>query len=126
MIKASELRIGNWIDSFHGPYDRTQIDADCFSALDADGFINGDPIPLTPEILEACGFKDMGGNMTRLYPIPHEIAVIVFQMEANALNIYLGESSVRSIQTPTLHELQNTWRYFTGTELAVTFNKIPY
>jgi hypothetical protein len=79
MIQASELRIGNWlhykVDYYH-PTLEIQIKHDKFEQVDTIDYdhlltdqlpdsycINHNdrknyyPIPLTPEILEKCGFK---------------------------------------------------------------------
>lgn len=59
MIKASELRIGNWIfiDNEEKPkyaYEVTAHDIEEIDGCGTDSF----PIPLTPEILEKCGFDN--------------------------------------------------------------------
>ena len=63
MIRANELRIGNWIE-YDGRYFKIYSIADVFPTLDTIEFGIGvvdynniNPIPLTPEILEKCGFE---------------------------------------------------------------------
>lgn len=59
MIKANELRIGNWLKVYGEFTEVMDIGTDkcwsCFwsEAINVEYF---EPIPLTPEILEKCGF----------------------------------------------------------------------
>ena len=58
MIQPNELRIGNWVKFIytcmqvgHGTFE------DCKKTNDTDAPFKYEPIPLTSEILEKCGFK---------------------------------------------------------------------
>src|SRR5688572_32124559 len=57
MVAANELRIGNWIfiDNGERPKYEYQITAHDIEEIEGNG-ADCFPIPLTPEILEACGF----------------------------------------------------------------------
>jgi len=58
MIKANELRLGSWYN-FANPMEGGVLHPEQFTAwnqyLDFEAY--GEPIPLTPEILEKCGAK---------------------------------------------------------------------
>jgi hypothetical protein len=53
MIKAKELRIGNWVQGHNGDYWCVTID---MLTHIAKGRAECHPIPLSPEVLTACGF----------------------------------------------------------------------
>lgn len=61
MVKASEVRIGNWVEHSGGRKPKMITCEDFWSHYDfqdgKDRFYYYDPIPLTPEILEQCGFE---------------------------------------------------------------------
>lgn len=58
-MKADELRIGNWyLGASRG--NPLQATARFIQQLD-EGLLNCSPIPLTPEILEKCGFIKFNG-----------------------------------------------------------------
>lgn len=107
MINASELRIGNTVLGVNGyeknitPYDYEHTD---FNKLN--------PIPLTPQILEKCGFENNGSNFfikdgysVFFYP---EDMTFEFQICGNIPDINLN----------SLHHLQNIHFALTGTELT--------
>lgn len=67
MVKPNELMIGNWVTNGLEPFQVTEI---CGTAVNIDygeHEVNGwihyledvEPIPLTPEILEKCGFASI-------------------------------------------------------------------
>jgi len=123
MIKATELRIGNWVNFYNdGVYFQvTEIapaglgvkNKDEETWIELDQF---DPIPLTPELLGKCGFVqtlDMFGFEIR-----------------NGKTLFIEIGSKTWINNPYgdcflpysfqyLHELQNAFPFLTGTELAV-------
>lgn len=78
MIKANELRLGNWV-KYDNRYFQIHSIADVFPTLNTDEFGIGvvdynniSPVELTPEILEAAGFDNgikvnvFEGNQPRL------------------------------------------------------------
>lgn len=63
MIDAKELRIGNFVfDPFDNIVEVSEIRRDSLSLTNKNGgfFSSFRPIRLTPEILEACGFNEVG------------------------------------------------------------------
>lgn len=115
MIKANELRLGNWLIDKDGKlFKVTSIDdGSC------DGWINGvsefrilahlNPIPLTPEILEKCGFFTPNGYNES---VKYKRNVM--------LDLHRGKILLRDnrlIELTTLHQLQNLHFALTGEEL---------
>lgn len=117
MIKANELRIGNWLLGCNNYY--FQVDTDTFVALEhKSSNYNSDcpaPIPLTPEILEKCGFvrkENTGSGITWDYG--------KFRLIQGYLpEFYLDAPHYGKAYT-TLHQLQNLYFALTQTELQIT------
>jgi len=146
MINANELRIGNWInvkciaESIKGC---DEFDPQPCNINNMIGIKNNEsdfeyePIPLTPEILEKCGFEIEGseagddgamqlGNM-------HEQKGITFlyvpkvgnYTEKDTLGLWIGRDfGMQQIQIDLekvkhLHQLQNLYFALTGQELEI-------
>lgn len=111
MVKANELRIGNWI------FDRTfsdfgspslkpiQVDANLIKTIDLEGGKYHRNIPLTPEILEQCGFEKCSCNGYK-----HEL--IHLGMNDKKILYY------KSAPLKYLHQLQNLAYALRGEELV--------
>lgn len=125
MVHTTQLRIGNWVMHDNEPY---QFKLDSFERL-TDGsdpkmvqwFQDLEPIPLTPEILEKCGFK-LWDDMSR-YSIEFENGN-TFQV-TNCREVFLGggdactEGHGFDLKIYHLHQLQNLYFSLTGKELEV-------
>jgi len=129
MVKANELRIGNKIKVYNdvatvdgvdsttiyttGYFDDERLLGNCDCS-----FETAQPIPLTPEILEKCGFQ----------LAPQRISIY----EKGLLRLWLGHTGciaylinkdtreshyIRDIQH--LHQLQNVYYALTGEELSI-------
>jgi hypothetical protein len=113
MIKANELRIGNWISNGEKNY---TVDVNMLYDI-ATGITNEimEPIQLTTEVLIKCGFRQILDN----YLFEKVIN------ESLTLNVYKEGISLHSkgcnfeITLPVfhLHRLQNLWFELTNTEL---------
>ena len=117
MIKANELRIGNWVrfinktlQVFPGTIE------DCQRANDTDSPFKYEPIPLTPEILERCGFhkhnyawvqEDFTENNSRFYFSIWSIDDVSFKYNSAEVDLELNSS----------HQLQNLHYALYGREL---------
>lgn len=108
MIKATELRIGNWVDSSNGVL--YQINKSHFENTD---FRITKPIPLTPEILEKCGFLKNG------YNYKESDGIIDFFIDKDTSITYYEVGNIVFCNIYYLHELQNLYRWLTGEELKV-------
>jgi hypothetical protein len=127
MIQANELRIGNWVlcNGLRTIVNDTLI----ISILKNDVQFTAEPIPLTPEILEKCGF-DVVYKINNHYAIndpngikdSHKISVfptinnqwhIAFSDTLNGYNDYTPTTKIQH-----LHQLQNLYFALTGEELT--------
>lgn len=160
-MTAQELRIGNFIHDDEGclhkvtgftPFEhsvRCDDDEGCEILVDLyrpDGSIRkglmmaskeSRPIPLTPEILVACGFEHLGEPFRRW--VSDEIGIDItegpdnkyyarfikrYRMSGNTMYSDRNGPNIEMIFCPrainSLHDLMNFWHSITGTEL--TFN----
>lgn len=128
MIKASELRVGNWLYG-HNPLTMSYKESGYFqvSIIEEEMInvwrvgrwfettpANGSPIPLTPEILNACGLvKDLMGweseGAFKLYESP----------KSDLLFACLNENIASDVPIKYLHQLQNAYYFITGEEIEV-------
>lgn len=124
MIKANELRIGNWVD-FSGKY--FQVHTLSRKRLQISGvgiggevfeYTNINPIPLTPEILVKCGFeKDRNGWQK----IDSQ-----FSLTENLFPCWLdrmlwpgGIPNFDNVSLNCVHQLQNLYYCLCGEELNI-------
>jgi hypothetical protein len=125
MIQPKELRIGNWFDdvnnkSYMGPT-RQQVESidrygvNKWQDMGSSGqveFENMEPIPLTPEILEKCGFfrneyeKFIFNHMSR--------EISLFEDINNRIRL---RCDTHQVLIDHLHQLQNLYFALTGEEL---------
>jgi len=110
-MKASELRIGNWVDikSFNGNQGivRTQFNYDLLYIYLCE------PIPLTPEILEKCTL------IIKIDSVEYRIGRLTLHLveyeHKYIMNVFLHSSLLCIIDY--LHQLQNLIYALTGEEL---------
>ena len=131
MIAANELRIGNWV-----MYDNRLFQIEAISrslpCLNTDEFGIGvvdwnniNPIPLTPEILEKCGFVRNNtacyfglGNYYIHYQIKTSVVGIAIINDDDRLDA--DEELSVDLNIKHLHQLQNIYWCLTSTELNYT------
>lgn len=123
MIRPEELRIGNWV---YNPAIRANMQVypmmipQLHRIVSEGGQPNIEPIPLTPEILEKCGFSsvkqidDTGLTQYRRKSIYFE----TFNSKIKWSGIAVGDEGVM-IDLNHLHQLQNLFYALTGEELEV-------
>jgi len=132
MIQASELRIGNYLSDFqdrlvkvnaireHGircRYNRRDTGEEHSSLYDCS---NLSPIPLTPEILEKCGFEKVKSPYEEAETDDFFLTPLYFDMANTSIKI---NGVYQKINYPeSLHQLQNLYHALTGEEL--TYNVI--
>lgn len=130
MIQANELRIGNWVKVGETISTVCLIDHNQFIQLSGNAIVNRpeqiEPIPLTPEILERCGFLGctfngsarnrldafrLGALMVKIhnpiYNYPDTGTKISVKYHKNLTHIIY------------MHQLQNLYFSLTGTELNI-------
>lgn len=128
MIQVNELRIGNWVmvgkmteptRVFSLNYNRN---SDYIGYL-INASIPGShlyPIPLTPEILEKCGFKYDHDQIGMMYRIKN--FVMFYDGEGIGRNYGMDASDEErmDVNCKYLHQLQNLYFALTNTEINYT------
>jgi hypothetical protein len=118
MIKANELRIGNWVKSDDKIGDIWQIER----IENGDTFVVG--IPLAPEILEKCGFiKKKILDTCFVYDIQDSYFCYTLNKKGDTFEIVSGGYDSYNIDITEsckyLHQLQNLYWCLCGEELVV-------
>jgi hypothetical protein len=110
-MKASDLRVGNWV-SKHGEY--YQITSATIVSLER-GESDAEPIPLTEEWLLKFGFEKRG----IYYHFPkHDIFKLEQYKLKNAYWLRYYTESIDCVRINSVHELQNLYHALTGEELT--------
>jgi hypothetical protein len=133
-MKAQELRIGNWVEH-EGAH--TTIDALWYENAQMQPYrallgkersrmgtalININPIPLSPEVLTACGFEipSQVKFLNKDWYICIEPNGVYIQVEKNDTFDYGICERLAVSETKYLHQLQNLIYCLTGEELNYT------
>jgi hypothetical protein len=117
MIKANELRIGNWILPEHdldGKYHIVGVLRENSVNETIESWYS--PIPLTPEILEACGFKDCKMEIGAQI-----LSVSIKDGDASIYDAHIHSSNT-DFPCKYLHQLQNIHYSLTSEELEVNIH----
>lgn len=120
-MDAKELRIGNY---FRVNWSKEIRKADVLDIKDiAENKIIGgvSPIPLTPEILEACGF-DLVGNIAVVQSIVNGDGTLCRLELVMAGNVAIINNALH-VSCSHLHQLQNLYYSLTGEELQVNLKE---
>lgn len=140
MIKATDLRLGNWIMEGPSPNQVYSIDQGGVSFFKInDQRVNkmGEdirfrPIPLTPEILEKAGFEKevrtgggFGGTDSEI--VYHKKGIDIYDNHDSGGSFayatytrYHGKGFKSGFTIYSVHQLQNLFFTLTGTELNIT------
>lgn len=125
MIQVNELRVGNLL-TYKGriiTVDGVENDTDTYRETwliwikgkgQAEPIADFAPIPLSPEILEACGFERTE------YGFVKNAGWWAFEIDNNMVLILAGISH----NIKYLHVLQNVFYSLTGSELSVNLEKV--
>ena len=116
MIKANELRFGNWIKGLRG--NAFQVKAADIFTIEM-GHDNGlcEPIELTADVLEACGFENDRENET--FQLDTDFGFCIYGSIALGVAVNIDYKIVGNAVTH-LHQLQNLYHALTGEELNYT------
>ncbi|MFI5157693.1 MAG: hypothetical protein ACHQF4_02445 [Sphingobacteriales bacterium] len=130
-MKSTELRIGNYVTSkaWNGCHriDGIQATDDGFELTIGDYihkfqdgmYVDIKPIPLTPELLEKCGFEERNHCEDWFIKLPDTDTIISYRR--NQLRI-CPVNSMACLYTDCLylHTLQNYYHAISGEELQIT------
>ena len=127
MMQANELRIGNYIRLFDTK-ECYKIHLVSKGVVQVEGEILGgevlktnniNPIPLTPEILEKCGF--VWSHLEEEYVLTSKVGVIFLSKDGYSVSTGTNDSFIRifGLTCKYLHQLQNLYFALTGEELNV-------
>lgn len=127
MIQENDLRVGNWVERTNINYAGAKVERFQIKVLDFIHSKTYNPIPLTPEILEKCGFlvEKSSWFMKRYFTDCQEAAeVMIFQINSSSGRCCItdedeGKPSYIGIGVISLHQLQNIYYSLTGTELEI-------
>jgi hypothetical protein len=132
MINTNELRIRNFLnwESEHAGGGFSEVIA--ISKLGykiksihgfqptLDEYDQVNPIPLTPEWLERCGFKDDGGNMWSGPEIENDDSIEYFTIKKKNAGFYFyGSEWTHGKPFLYVHQFQNLYFALTGEELQI-------
>lgn len=120
MIKANELRIGNWINYKSVPTSVTMVGQYGIQSKTEDTLINAKfstpdlkPIPLTPEILYQCGFELFPWGWVSNVANKRSLRITAF-------HFLFEREGQTSLKIESLHQLQNLFFALTGEDLEVS------
>lgn len=128
MIKANELRLGNWVYSLFIAHEPKKIPTQIISITgdNTDGqYDEMEPIPITPEILEKCGFEYFA--WPDFLEFTHYIKDDFILRETDSGYSFFNTSKCNGadrqhlVIIQYLHKLQNLYFALTGEELEVKF-----
>lgn len=120
-MKASELRLNNWVLQDGLP---TQITGYMFHA-EFEGLYEiedeFEPIPLTPEILEAAGLKMVGEKpfFSMRIQLNKTDELCWYSQDKELRYQTIGSGFTRYYKTKFMHQLQNLYFALTGEELEI-------
>ena len=128
MIQANELRIGNWITADENKIASKvflsgllKVDTILFDGVGHSKFDCAEypfeklhPIPLTPEILEKCGFIEIDGQI----PMWHKDNFWMYWNGEN-LSANFGHIEQLDVDVKFIHQLQNLYWCLCGKELEI-------
>ena len=112
MIKPNELRIGNYFFDEDG--NEKQIGYSDLVSLELT-VLHFNPIPLTPEILERCGFEKGNDNLS-LKVFEGYVSILLI-LNTFPLVLEIDGSRMPLHRVKYLHQLQNLYFSLTGEEL---------
>lgn len=133
-MEANELRIGNWIlakgwdEDFGGNIvgdsegdEYTKVDSNVIKYIDeGNTMTHYEPVPLSPEILEACGF--IKHQFITGYEIDSMYGILCFI--DGGWQIYDNDDGYVNNPIKYLHQLQNLYFALCGEELKIDGQKI--
>jgi hypothetical protein len=142
MIQANELRLGNWVMEAGEPSLIYSIESGGITFFSINNIavhketlrtLDGhekrfEPIPLTHELLEACGFEGVEQNSgaNDFFRLPKGSNGIAnwIEYDSDGLLCFHHGGFVRGVPVRHLHQLQNLYFALTGSELPVALQQV--
>lgn len=122
MIKANELRIGNFyffVSPMKGDKSITEL-CNWTEALDFEAY--GEPIPLTPEILKQFDFKTYEDDEDwKNRKFKNGRFILTLYKNGRCMFCVRARDNVRIADIYFVHQLQNIYFALTGEELPIQF-----
>lgn len=112
MIKANELRIGNYVQHEPYPDERWLVDMRLLESIDLE-LVECVGIPLTTEILVKCGFELFPWGWVSRVANKRSVRITAF-------HFLFEREGQTSLKIKSLHQLQNLYFALTGEELEVS------
>jgi hypothetical protein len=124
MIQATDLRIGNWLSfcNMIEPQRYVQVTGRFLAPFNQDDNTVNDyyqPIPLTSDILEKCGFEEVEGNEYYGFFDLEGIRVHIHKRDGSAFISYNYATIDAYTNNFHLHQLQNLYKALTNNELTI-------
>lgn len=117
----NELRIGNWVDCRKGITQVVGVQVDCIETMAlSDTLEYFDPIPLTPEILEECGFVKTTIDRVVFWELEvGRTGKFQFYKGVMQFGVFgVANYEYHDVRPQYLHQLQNLYFSLTNTELT--------
>lgn len=117
-MEKNELRIGNWVNAYHGNVQIVSIGNEIVTTQNLIGATHGailSPIKITPEILEKAGFK----YSASFGQCKYEKSELEIDENFNPLVEFAGEFIYYGKRIEYLHQLQNLYFALTGEEFIL-------
>jgi hypothetical protein len=127
-LSASELRLGNWIKTPNGKpmCVKNILENSVNQKIDGDGVIgsyqlgNFEPIPLSPDILEKCGWGKSDEHEMGMNTLTKKNDGLYFDYHFKRFRMDFGEDDrIMMPHIKYLHQLQNLYFALTGEELTI-------
>lgn len=135
MINANELRLNNWVRYVSRDVQVKELRHDnmittCEFVIAGNEYF--DPIPLTPQILEACGFEkhEDSNDFWTFFVLPTSFQVDQShdpEISTGVSDLFYWGDSYKTNEIKSLHQLQNLYFALTGNELTynpTTINQV--
>jgi hypothetical protein len=122
MIAATDLRIGNWVQTPENDYFKVyQLGSSDVFAGNKTGVGHNAffPIPLTPDILEKCGFEEVEGNEYYAFFDLEGVRVYIHKIDGSAFISYGYATLDAYTNNLHLHQLQNIIYALTNNEITI-------
>lgn len=119
MIAANELRIGNWVNYIMEDKTMPDTPGPIFLSISGKDAEHYNPIPLSPEVLEKCGFDNQeDGDGGYYHELLSDNGVLFVEGDKKGYtDVFID--CWENIRVRYLHQLQNLYFALTSHELTI-------